>query len=228
MTFPEAAAGHLPRTPALHAREPKAIHRALRVLEAVAELGPGASAKAVSQLVDYPTATTYRLLNLLVQDGYLVRMPDLKGFALGQKVAALTGYLEPIRIPQAVRDLVAEMRGQVRAGVHLLRTEGGTMSIVDADSVFPPPAVSRGRIIHPAAEPRSLTTDSEPAQEHGDISADTDPDTGLAGLAATIRDDNDQPVAVLLLVAASPATVLGNRELELVSHFAQRLKPLLV
>jgi hypothetical protein len=37
------------------------------------------------------TATTYRLLNLLVGVEYLVRLPDLHGLAMGRRAARLTG-----------------------------------------------------------------------------------------------------------------------------------------
>lgn len=213
----------------LHAREPKAIHRALRVLEAVAELGPGATAKAVSRTVGYPPATTYRLLNLLVQDAYLVRMPDLKGFALGQKVTTLAAYVEPIRIPQAVRDLLVEMRSQVRAGVHLLRNESGSMVLVDADPVFPPPAASENAGIHPVIDAPSSTMSGAPAErQQYDLRQMTDSTSGLDGIAATIRDGGEQPVAILLMVSAIQTSAMGQRETDLIADFAQRLTPLLV
>ncbi|AUZ88426.1 helix-turn-helix domain-containing protein [Arthrobacter sp. TmT3-37] len=73
----------------LRARQPKAVRSALAVLEEVARCGPGVTGLEVSRNLGLPKATTYRLLNLLVEDEYLVRLPDLSGFALGRKVELL-------------------------------------------------------------------------------------------------------------------------------------------
>ncbi len=66
----------------LGGNEPRAVQRALALLEAAAQLGSGASAKEIAALAGIPQATAYRLLNLLVADGYLVRVADLSGFTL--------------------------------------------------------------------------------------------------------------------------------------------------
>lgn len=126
----------------LRARQPKAIHSALAVLEEVARCGAGVTAQEVSAGLDMPRATTYRLLNLLVQDEYLVRMPDLRGFALGRKVVELAHLVAPTAPaapppPQAAREEMARMRARVRGGVHLARYDGDRISIVDPDPDFP-------------------------------------------------------------------------------------------
>ncbi len=54
--------------PAITARQPGAVHSALSVLEAVAHLGAGVTAQRLSVELGLPRATTYRLLNLLVED----------------------------------------------------------------------------------------------------------------------------------------------------------------
>ncbi|OMQ16780.1 hypothetical protein A7K94_0200155 [Modestobacter sp. VKM Ac-2676] len=77
----------------LTGRQPKAVQSALAVLECVARLGAGVTAKEVAESLGMPPATVYRLLNLLVGEEYLVRLPDLSGFALGRKVAGLAGAI---------------------------------------------------------------------------------------------------------------------------------------
>ncbi|HKS47065.1 MAG TPA: helix-turn-helix domain-containing protein, partial [Amycolatopsis sp.] len=74
-----------PDSAALSGRQPKAVRNALAVLEEVVAAGPGVTAKEISAALKLPPATTYRLLNLLVAKGYLVRLPDLRGFALGRR-----------------------------------------------------------------------------------------------------------------------------------------------
>lgn len=127
-----------PPGPTLTARQPKAVHSALAVLEAVAHLGAGATAREISLELGLPRATAYRLLNLLVQDEYLVRTPDLAGFALGAKVAQLAAVAAPpARLTSAAREVVAEARSALRGGVHIVFFVDGRVSVVDADPDFP-------------------------------------------------------------------------------------------
>lgn len=121
----------------LSSRQPRAIHSALTVLEAVAELGAGATAREISDALGLPRATTYRLVNLLVQDGFLVRTPDLSGFALGAKVVHLASVAAPVRLPTAARDLLAAARDTVRGGLHVVLYPESRVTLVDADPDFP-------------------------------------------------------------------------------------------
>ncbi|WP_327146246.1 helix-turn-helix domain-containing protein [Nocardia sp. NBC_01327] len=123
-------------------RQPKAVLSALVVLEEVAACGPGVSAREISRNLAMPRATAYRLLNLLVQQEYLVRTPDLSGFALGSKVTELAGMATPAPLPSAALEVLEQLRGSIRGGVHLagyLRT-GTTrprVRILDADPDYP-------------------------------------------------------------------------------------------
>jgi DNA-binding IclR family transcriptional regulator len=121
----------------LTGRQPKAVQSALAILEAVARAGAGVTAKEVAEDVGLPPATTYRLLNLLVGEEYLVRLPDLHGFALGRKVAGLAGGPGPVQVSTAVREVVGELRRQVRFGVHLVLYSGPVLRCADVDPDHP-------------------------------------------------------------------------------------------
>ncbi|GAA1938539.1 IclR family transcriptional regulator [Microbacterium aoyamense] len=124
--------------PSVTARQPRAIHSALTVLEAVAGLGAGVTAREISHELGLPRATAYRLLNLLVQDEYLVRTPDLSGFALGAKVAQLAAVVAPpMRLTSAARAVVADARAAVRGGIHVVFYVQDRPVVVDADPDFP-------------------------------------------------------------------------------------------
>ena len=69
------------------------VRRALRVLEAVASGGDGITAKAVARRTGLTLPTTYRLLNTLVYDGYLVRLHQSCGYGLGYKLTGLHRHL---------------------------------------------------------------------------------------------------------------------------------------
>ncbi|SCX54257.1 transcriptional regulator, IclR family [Klenkia marina] len=118
-------------------RQPQAVRSALAVLQEVARAGAGVTAKEVADALGLPPATTYRLLNLLVGEEYLVRLPDLHGFALGAKVAGLAGVIAPARVPTAARRVLADLRGRMRAGVHLALVAGPVARVVDVDPDLP-------------------------------------------------------------------------------------------
>ncbi|HYO35949.1 MAG TPA: IclR family transcriptional regulator C-terminal domain-containing protein [Geodermatophilus sp.] len=121
----------------LTGRQPKAVQSALAILETVARVGAGVTAKEVADELGLPPATTYRLLNLLVGEEYLVRLPDLHGFAMGRRAARLTGGGGAAPLSTAAREVVAELRGRVRCGVHLVLCTSSTLRCADVDPDHP-------------------------------------------------------------------------------------------
>lgn len=85
-----------PGDPGLRGRQPQAVRNAFAVLEEVARCGPGVTGTQVARNLAMPKATAYRLLNMLVEEEYLVRVPDLSGFALGRKVAWLVAAAQGV------------------------------------------------------------------------------------------------------------------------------------
>jgi DNA-binding IclR family transcriptional regulator len=129
-----------PADGALSGRQPKAVQSALQVLEAVALAGVGVTAKEIADRLNMPSATTYRLLNLLVADGYIVRLPDLSGFSLGPRMGVLIDAAVTPTVCTAAREVLGEMRLSVRFGVHLFYFTNTSVRIADPDSEYPPPA----------------------------------------------------------------------------------------
>lgn len=120
-------------------RQPKAVASALVVLEEVARAGPGVTGQQVARALDLPPATAYRLLNLLVGEEYLVRLPDLSGFALGRRAVEFAGVARGPAVPRAARAVLADLRASTRFGVHLVTYSAGRMLLVDLDPENPPP-----------------------------------------------------------------------------------------
>lgn len=84
------------------ARQPAAVDSAFAVLEAVAELGPGVTTRELVDVLPMSRATIYRILKHLVAQEYLVRTPDLRGFALGARVRALGAAAAGLTRPASV------------------------------------------------------------------------------------------------------------------------------
>jgi len=217
----------------LRARQPKAIHSALTVLEEVARCGAGVTARQVSDNLGLPRATAYRLLNLLVQDEYLVRMPDLRGFALGRKVAELAKLVAPSRPPEAVRLIVTDLRERIRGGVHLVRYDRDGLAVIDPDPDFPPtPAAAGSRPLHESAMGRLLLAEQRsPAvtevQELGFARHFDAVSPGSGCLAVPIRDRDGTLVAALCLAAPRARIEQPGEHLVLLQQAALTLAPLL-
>ncbi len=212
--------------PGLRARQPKAIQNAFAVLEAVAAAGPGTTAQQVSEALGMPRATTYRLITLLVEDEYLVRLSDLRGFALGHKVAELAGVGAAPSLPplsRAVRSVLAEVRSNVRAGVHLARYDTTGLTDVDVDPDFPllderslraDPSVSAMGRLHAAG---GTTVERQVGVFR----------SGFGCLAVPVRDEHGALVAGLTLSAAATRIDAPGDLLPLLQRSAERLEPLL-
>ena len=241
----------------LSGRQPRAVRNALSVLEEVVAAGPGVTAKEISAALRIPQATTYRLLNMLVGEEYLVRLPDLKGFALGRRAARLALPV-PVLVPTAARAVVEHLRGLVRWGVHLASYTSGQLALVDPDPDHPPseaallaryPQVSAlGRLLL-ADQPdwRALVRELRTFTEHtvrspAELSATLDvvQRDGVARQCGELRADrgciavpvrapgDGHLVAGLALAGPAHRVAEPNAELvDLLREHAERLAPLL-
>ncbi len=92
------------------------ITRALRVVEAVAAAGDGVTAKAIARRLGCPLPTVYRTLGTLVDEGYLVRLHDVRGYGLGYRIADLNRSLaEQVQPPRGVRRVLNEVHREIGA-----------------------------------------------------------------------------------------------------------------
>jgi DNA-binding IclR family transcriptional regulator len=240
----------------LSGRQPRAVRSALAVLEEVVATGPGVTAKEISAALKLPQATTYRLLNLLVGEEYLVRLPDLKGFALGRRAARLAVPVVTTP-PTAARAVVDHLPGLVRWGVHLASFGSGQVVLVDPDPDHPPsdaallaryPQVSAlGRLLlAEQADWRALVRELRVFTEHTvsgtaelAITLDVVAREGIARqcgelradrgcLAVPVRAPDGRLVAGLALSGPAHRVAEPNPELvELLREHAERLSPLL-
>lgn len=96
------------------------VTRALRVVEAVAAAGDGVTAKAIARRLGCPLPTAYRTLGTLVEEGYLVRLHDVRGYGLGYRIADLHRSLASQVAPSpGVHRVLHEMHTAVGAAAYL-------------------------------------------------------------------------------------------------------------
>lgn len=237
-------------------RQPKAVQSALRVLEQVALAGAGVTAKEVSAALDLPSATTYRLLNILVGEGYLVRLPDLTGFALGHKIGVLIDAAVAPTVPAAARAVLQDLRLTVRFGVHLAYFTNTAVRLADVDSEYPPPheesfvnkylhacALGKlllaekddpGSLLPPSAPPsvRAIPTEAELRNEMTTVHADGfaaqagELDSTSACVAVPIRSSTGALIAGLALSGDVDHVSAMTRCVPSLQDCAARLTPL--
>lgn len=114
-----------------------AAAKSLKILETVARLGIGTTAKDITDTLQMPPATAYRLLNSLVGDEYLVRTSDLRGFALGHALSDLITAAAPPFVPTAAHATLEDFRSGTRFAVHLILFRNATLRIADEDADRP-------------------------------------------------------------------------------------------
>ncbi|WP_427019148.1 IclR family transcriptional regulator (plasmid) [Pseudarthrobacter sp. P1] len=118
-------------------RGPSTASNPLRILEVVARLGTGTTAKEVADALQMPPATAYRVLNALVGDEYLARTSDLRGFALGHAISGLIMAATPPTVPTAAHTVIEEFRSGNRFAVHLIMFRNASLRIADEDPDYP-------------------------------------------------------------------------------------------
>lgn len=116
---------------------PSTTSNPLRILEVVARLGTGTTAKEITDTLQMPPATAYRVLNALVGDEYLVRTSDLRGFALGHAISGLITAATPPTVPTAAHTVIEEFRSGNRFAVHLIMFRNAALRIADEDPDYP-------------------------------------------------------------------------------------------
>ena len=117
--------------------KPSTASNPLKILEIVAQYGTGTTAKEITDALQMPQATAYRVLNSLVADEYLARTSDLRGFALGHAISGLVTAANPPTVPTAARTLIEEFRRGNRFAVHLIMFRNGALRIADEDRDYP-------------------------------------------------------------------------------------------
>ena len=128
------------------------ITRALRVVEAVAAAGDGVTAKAIARRLGCPLPTVYRALGTLVEEGYLVRLHDVRGYGLGYRVAELHRSLtEQVRPPSTVRAVLRELHTTAGAAAHLMVFRDVELVVAHVDDCADHPRPAGLRVGEPTA-----------------------------------------------------------------------------
>lgn len=128
------------------------ITRALRVIEAVAAAGDGVTAKAIARRLACPLPTVYRALGTLVDEGYLVRLHDVRGYGLGYRVAELHRSLaDQVRPAPPLRGVLRDLHTAAAAAAHLMVFRDVELVVAHVDDCADHPRPDSMRVGEPTA-----------------------------------------------------------------------------
>lgn len=127
------------------------IWRALRVVEVVAEVGDGVTPKAIARRLNFTLPTTYRLLATLVEEGYLIRLPEPRGYGLGYRIGELAHrLLDQVTAPTPVRTILYELHRVAEGVAYYAVVRGTDVVVAHLDECPAHPAPGALRVGEPA------------------------------------------------------------------------------
>jgi DNA-binding IclR family transcriptional regulator len=128
------------------------VTRALRVIEAVAAAGDGVPAKVIARRVGVPLPSVYRAIGILVEEGYLVRLHEERGYGLGYRVAQLHRSLaEQMRPSPLVRQVLHDVHTVLGAASYLAVLRDLDVVVVHVDDCAEHPRPAPMRVGEPVA-----------------------------------------------------------------------------
>jgi IclR family acetate operon transcriptional repressor len=153
-------------------------------MEAVAAAGDGITPKAIARRLGCPLPTVYRAIGVLVEEGYLVRLHDVRGYGLGYRVAELNDSLAgQLRPPPAVRSVLHEVHLESGAASYLAAVRDLDVVVAHADACPEHPLAADLRVGAPVAAHATAAGKVVLAAQRGPRLAELLAHAGLPALA---------------------------------------------
>ncbi len=134
------------REPAAPYHDVRALQRGLRILEVIGQLG-WAKPTAISSQSGIDRSSTYRLLNTLVQAGYVVRRVEDGSFSLTARVKLLAdGFTEADKLSQIAARHLEQLTAEISWPCDFAILAGGEAIIVESTHRLSPMSMHRAMI----------------------------------------------------------------------------------
>lgn len=125
----------------------QSVVRALTILEAFGPTG-GLTLREAAEASGVPRGTTYRMLETLVEAGYLSRSPDNNRYWMRSRALLLAaGFREEDWVTESAEPALAALAAQIQWPIRLITLEGMVMRVraaTDLQSPFAEPRVFTG------------------------------------------------------------------------------------
>lgn len=133
----------------------QSVQRALRLIEAVQELGGRAQAKELARRSSLSLSTTYHLLRTLTHEGYLSRLDD-GSYVMGPSFAQVTSQNQMAGTLARTRPTLQGLRDQLRSPVYLALYIDGEIAVVEICDSPKVPSIDLWVGIHDSAHATAL------------------------------------------------------------------------
>jgi DNA-binding IclR family transcriptional regulator len=194
-----------------------AATRTLRVLRFLATQADPVPLDRIVRACDLPRSTAYHLLNTMIDEGFVVHLPEEHRYGLG--VAAVVEERAPGRPP-----LVTDVG--VRLPAHLTASGRAILAALPASQVralYPDRAAFVDRHGKGPASLSALRTVLSATRQRGHATEDGEVTPGLCSVAAAVLDHNGHPVAGVAVTFPGDTGADDPRAAAAVTATAERL-----
>ncbi len=125
----------------------KSVRRIFRLIELVRERGERLTAKQIAREIEVNLSSCYRLINILIDEGYIEKVPRCGGYKLGPTIPLLYESCPQNDLASRVEPVIEELaqRSKTHAYLGLLSPEGlVTVTEVKSPPNSPPVRVVKG------------------------------------------------------------------------------------
>jgi IclR family acetate operon transcriptional repressor len=170
--YGEFSALHLDKEPT----DPKfkSARRIFRIMDLVRHQGEGLSAKKIAHEIGVNLSSCYCLINMLIDEGYVEKVPRCGGYRLGPAIPWLYEGYSRNNIVSCVELVIEELAQRSETHAYLGLLSDGALTIAEVKSPPKPPPVGVAKGFHGASHALSLGkallagTDSEGVKEYID------------------------------------------------------------
>src|SRR6478736_4351954 len=177
-----------------------AATRALRVLRFLAGQPDPVSLDRIMRACELPRSTTYHLLNAMIEEGFVVHLPDEHRYGLGLAAFEIgSGYARQEPLQRLARPPLVTDVG-VRLPAHLTASGRAVLARLPASQVRALYSMPADFVDRTGLGPRSLSalrTILSDTRQRGYAIENGEVTTGLASVAVAVLDHNQHPVAAV-------------------------------
>ncbi len=152
----------------------KSARRIFRIIDLVRHQGEGLSAKKIAHEIGVNLSSCYCLINILIDEGYVEKIPRCGGYRLGPAIPWLFEGYSGNDIVSSVEPVMEELAQRSNAHAYLGLLSDGVLTVAEVKSPPKSPPVGVAKGLHGASHALALGkallagTDSEGVKEYID------------------------------------------------------------
>lgn len=124
----------------------KSVRRIFRVIELIREQGEGLTAKQIAQEVGVNLSSCYSIIKILIDEGYIEKIPHYGGYKLGPTIPLLHESYLKWSLDSRIEPVIDELAQRAKTHAYLGLLSEGSMKVAEVKSPpkSPPLKVAKG------------------------------------------------------------------------------------